>query len=52
MLKNFRGGAKFKKEVTKVLVNQMNEKELRHLKQVFQKIDVDNSGTITVEELR
>lgn len=32
MLKNFRSGAKFKKEVTKVLINQMNEKELRHLK--------------------
>ncbi|CAD8051707.1 unnamed protein product [Paramecium primaurelia] len=52
MLKMFRGGAKFKKEVTKVLVNQMNEKELHHLKQVFQKIDIDNSGTITIEELR
>lgn len=52
MLKNFRNGAKFKKEVMKVLINQMNEVELQHLKRVFQKIDVDNSGTITVEELR
>jgi calcium-dependent protein kinase len=50
-LKNFRNGAKFKKEVRKVLINQMNEEELHLLKAVFQKIDVDNSGTITVEEL-
>lgn len=52
MLRNFRNGAKFKKEVMKVLINQMNEVELQHLKRVFQKVDVDNSGTITVEELR
>ncbi|CAD8068352.1 unnamed protein product [Paramecium sonneborni] len=52
MLKTYRGGAKFKKEVTKVLINQMNESELQHLKQIFSKIDVDNSGTITVEELK
>ena len=32
MLKTFRLGAKFKKEVMKVLVNQMNEKELGRLK--------------------
>ncbi|CAD8134409.1 unnamed protein product [Paramecium octaurelia] len=52
MLKTYRIGAKFKKEVMKVLVNQMNEKELGRLKKVFQKIDVDNSGTITVQELK
>lgn len=51
MLKNFRSGAKFKKEVTKVLINQMNELDLNKLKEAFQKIDVDQSGTITVEEL-
>lgn len=51
MLKNYRTGAKFKKEVMKILINQMNEIELEHLKRLFQKIDVDNSGTITYHEL-
>lgn len=30
----------------------MNESELQNLKKIFSKIDVDNSGTITVEELK
>lgn len=51
MLKTYRIGAKFKKEVMKVLVNQMNEKDLARLQQIFKNIDVDNSGTITVQEL-
>jgi calcium-dependent protein kinase len=50
-MKNFRSGAKFRKEVIKVLINQMNELDILKLKETFQKIDVDNSGTITVEEL-
>jgi calcium-dependent protein kinase len=41
MLRNFRSGAKFKKEVTKVLINQMNELDLIKLKEAFQKIDTD-----------
>ncbi|CAD8057194.1 unnamed protein product [Paramecium sonneborni] len=51
ILKNYRIGARFKKEVMKILINQMNEKELEHLKKLFQKIDEDNSGTITYYEL-
>ncbi|CAK69353.1 unnamed protein product (macronuclear) [Paramecium tetraurelia] len=51
MLKNYRTGARLKKEVMKILINQMNEKELEHLKRLFQKIDEDNSGTITYHEL-
>ncbi|CAD8071495.1 unnamed protein product [Paramecium sonneborni] len=51
MLKTYRIGAKFKREVMKVLVNQMNEKDLAKLQQIFKNIDVDNSGTITVQEL-
>jgi calcium-dependent protein kinase len=35
MLKSYRNGATFKKEVMKVLINQMNEKELEHLKSLF-----------------
>ena len=35
ILRNFRNGAKFKKEVRKVLLNQMNENELQSLKQAF-----------------
>ena len=52
MLKNYRTGARFKKEVMKILINQMNEKELEHLKKLFKKIDEDNSGTITYHELQ
>lgn len=52
LIKNFRNGAKFKKEVRRVFINYMNEIELNKLKTAFQKIDVDNSGTITVEELQ
>lgn len=48
MLKTYRIGAKFKREVMKVLINQMNEKDLARLQQIFKNIDVDNSGTITV----
>ncbi|CAD8065616.1 unnamed protein product [Paramecium sonneborni] len=51
MLKTYRIGAKFKREVMKVLINQMNEKDLARLQQIFKNIDVDNSGTITVQEL-
>ena len=29
----------------------MNEKDLSRLQQIFKNIDVDNSGTITVQEL-
>jgi calcium-dependent protein kinase len=51
MLKTYRMGAKLKKEVMKVLVNQMNEKDLARLNLIFKSIDIDNSGTITVKEL-
>lgn len=30
----------------------MNEYEIYHLKKTFNRIDVDNSGTITIDELR
>lgn len=39
MLKNFRSGSTFKNEVMKVLVNQLNEKEIQSLKDAFQAID-------------
>ncbi|CAD8069403.1 unnamed protein product [Paramecium sonneborni] len=51
MLKTYRLGAKFKREVMKVLVNQMNEKDLAKLQTIFKTIDVNNSGTITIQEL-
>ncbi|CAD8062120.1 unnamed protein product [Paramecium sonneborni] len=52
LLKQNQGGAKFKKEVKTLLVNQLNETELSQLKEIFKKIDVDNSGTITFDELK
>ncbi|CAD8054893.1 unnamed protein product [Paramecium primaurelia] len=52
LLKQNQGGAKFKKEVKTLLINQLNETELNSLKEIFKKIDVDNSGTITFQELK
>lgn len=51
ILKKYKNGAKFKKEVMKVLINLMNERDLELVKRLFQKIDEDNSGTITYCEL-
>ncbi|CAD8051703.1 unnamed protein product [Paramecium primaurelia] len=52
LLKQNQGGAKFKKEVKTLLINQLSEAELNQLKEIFKKIDVDNSGTITFQELK
>ncbi|CAD8153913.1 unnamed protein product [Paramecium octaurelia] len=47
-----KGGSKFRKEVMTILVKQLNEQELSNLIEKFKQIDVDNSGTITIFELR
>ena len=52
LLRNFRSTAKFKKEALRVIVNQLNEKDIKNLKEAFRVIDKDNSGMISFEELR
>ena len=51
ILKNFRSTAKFKKEVLRVMVNMLNESDIKNLKEAFKIIDSDNSGLISFEEL-
>ncbi|KAL4489468.1 hypothetical protein ABPG72_002764 [Tetrahymena utriculariae] len=52
LLKNFSYTSKFKKEVIRVIVNQLNEKEIESLKAQFKKIDKDQTGLIRVDELK
>ena len=34
------------------MVSMLNENEIKHLRATFKKIDTDNKGIITVEELK
>lgn len=52
ILRNFRSTARFKKEALRVMVNMLNESEIKNLKQAFQIIDSDNSGLISFQELQ
>ncbi|CAN4104737.1 unnamed protein product [Withania somnifera] len=51
-LKNFRAMNKFKKVALRVIAGCLSEEEIIGLKQMFRGIDTDNSGTITLEELK
>lgn len=50
-LKSFSYPDKFQKMVLKFLVNQMNEKELDHLREVFQAMDTDHTGALNKDEI-
>lgn len=51
-LKKFRAMNKFKKVALRVIAGCLSEEEIRGLKEMFKGMDTDNSGTITLEELR
>ncbi|OAY67230.1 Calcium-dependent protein kinase isoform 2 [Ananas comosus] len=51
-MKQFRAMNKLKKMALKVIAENLNEEEIKGLKQMFINIDTDNSGTITYEELK
>ncbi|CAI9106251.1 OLC1v1005366C1 [Oldenlandia corymbosa var. corymbosa] len=51
-LKQFRAMNKFKKVALRVIAGCLSEEEIMGLKQMFKSIDSDNSGTITLEELK
>lgn len=52
MIKNFRGASMLKKEVMRVVVNNLSENEIKNLREAFRLIDKDNSGMISVDELK
>ncbi|OIW16471.1 hypothetical protein TanjilG_18998, partial [Lupinus angustifolius] len=51
-LKQFRAMDQFKKVALKVIAGCLSEEEIMGLKQMFKGMDTDNSGTITIEELK
>ncbi|XP_073024621.1 calcium-dependent protein kinase 29 [Primulina eburnea] len=51
-MKQFRDMNKLKKLALKVMAENLSEEELKGLKQTFNNMDTDKSGTITYEELR
>ncbi|KAG6679115.1 hypothetical protein I3842_14G114700 [Carya illinoinensis] len=51
-LKQFRAMNKFKKVALRVIAGCLSEEEIRGLKEMFKGMDTDNSGTITLEELK
>lgn len=51
-LKNFSAANKMKKLVLKVIEKSLSKDELIGLKEMFKALDIDNSGTITFEELK
>ncbi|CAJ1964547.1 unnamed protein product [Sphenostylis stenocarpa] len=51
-LKQFRAMNQFKKVALRVIAGCLSEEEIMGLKQMFKGMDTDNSGTITIEELK
>ncbi|RXI03138.1 hypothetical protein DVH24_003790 [Malus domestica] len=51
-LKQFKAMNQFKKVALRVIAGCLSEEEIMGLKEMFKGIDTDNSGTITLEELR
>lgn len=51
-LKQFKAMNQFKKVALRVIAGCLSEEEIMGLKQMFKGIDTDNSGTITLEELK
>ncbi|GJM88942.1 hypothetical protein PR202_ga05526 [Eleusine coracana subsp. coracana] len=51
-LKQFRAMNQFKKAALRVIAGCLSEEEIKGLKEMFRSMDADNSGTITVDELR
>ncbi|KAK3231901.1 hypothetical protein Dsin_003782 [Dipteronia sinensis] len=51
-MKQFRAMNKLKKLALKVIAENLSEEEIKGLKQMFNNMDTDGSGTITYEELK
>ncbi|CAN0014780.1 unnamed protein product, partial [Choristocarpus tenellus] len=50
-LRRFTAMGHLKRTALNVIANQLTEADIGHLRQVFQKIDVDGNGVITIDEL-
>ena len=51
-MRGFAGMNKLRKEALKVIANGMSPEEIAGLRVLFESLDVDRSGTVTVDELR
>lgn len=51
-MKQFRAMNKLKKVALKVIAENLSEEEIKGLRQMFNNIDTDGSGTITYDELK
>jgi calcium-dependent protein kinase len=51
-LKNFNASCKFKQAVLGHIANNMSEDDVRKLKETFSRLDLDKSGTVTIDELK
>ncbi|XP_057756923.1 calcium-dependent protein kinase 17-like [Arachis stenosperma] len=51
-LKQFKAMNEFKKVALRVIAGCLSEEEIMGLKEMFKGMDTDNSGTITIEELK
>ena len=50
-LRQFKGSSTLKKAALNILVKMLSPNEVEDLRQLFQKIDTDNSGFIEIQEL-
>jgi calcium-dependent protein kinase len=51
-LKNFSAANKMKKLALKVIAESLSEEEIVGLRELFKSMDTDNSGTVTIQELK
>jgi len=51
-LREFRGGSKLKKAAMNYLVKTLDSKHIQQLSSLFQRMDKDQTGLITAEELK
>lgn len=51
-MKQFRAMNKLKKVALKVIAENLSEEDIKGLRQMFDNIDTDRSGSITYDELR
>jgi len=51
-LRHFRSAHKLKKAALQIIAGQLNEEELKQLREVFTALDKDQNGCLTIQEMR